>query len=84
LQGAEQSSKLRQRIDGNQRGANHELKTGWIEHPWRQRTDCLVGKPNVNAIGGAESMATVNANTLPKQRVPAVVDRQNLKIVCIM
>jgi hypothetical protein len=84
VHGAEQVSKLGQRVDGNQRRANRELKTDWIEHPRRKRTNRLIWQPNVNAIGGAASMATVNADALPKQWVPAVVNRQNLGIVCIM
>ncbi len=83
-QGVQNIAKLVQCLNRDQRIANDELEARRVKHPCREPTGCLIWQSDMKVILRLDSVTTMHANTLPKQRVPAVIDRHTLKIVCIM
>lgn len=76
--------KLDQSLDANQRLSYRELLAVAVEHPRRKLADRVVRQLTQDPFAVTMSLSGSHLQRLPIQRMPGVVDRDGLKMMCIM
>jgi hypothetical protein len=84
LQSRQETAELDERLDVNQRRPKAEVCAVRAEHPGWQRADRVIRKLAEDVFAVTIPFSLLHPQRLTEQRVPAVVDGNGLKMMCIM